>query len=106
MDEHSELRRVQQKGEARQVRLPDLPPPRFTWPSSRPGPLATPPPPGQKPMPLRTDQMVEIDYNQEKGIPATAAPGRWLPDEARGGATGFDQLETAQEASRKRRRRR
>ena len=27
-------------------------------------------PPGQNRMPLRTDQVVEIDYDQERGVPA------------------------------------
>jgi hypothetical protein len=97
MDERTELQQVRQKGEDRQVQVQHLPPPHFSWPSSRPGPLATPPPPGQRPIPLRTDQMVEIGYNQEKGIPAT--------DDARAGAPSFDQFEAAQEVSRKRRKR-
>lgn len=39
------------------------------WPTSRPGPWATQPPPGQKPVPTRTDQVVELDYDQEHGRP-------------------------------------
>ena len=39
------------------------------WPTSQPGPLAVPPPPGQHPHPLRTDQVVYESYDQEKGIP-------------------------------------
>ena len=39
------------------------------WPTSRPGPQATPPPPGMKPVATRTDQMVEIAYDQERGEP-------------------------------------
>ena len=42
------------------------------WPTSKPGPLVTEPPPGQKRVPLRTDQVVEIDYDQERGVPATS----------------------------------
>lgn len=39
----------------------------FTWPTSKPGPRATQPPPGQKKMPGRTDQAVEMSYSQQKG---------------------------------------
>jgi hypothetical protein len=39
------------------------------WPTSRPGPRATPPPPGEKPVATRTDQMVVIAYDQERGKP-------------------------------------
>jgi hypothetical protein len=48
-------------------KLPPLPP----WPTSKRGPMVTEPPPGQKRIPLRTDQVVEIDYDQELGVPAT-----------------------------------
>jgi hypothetical protein len=35
--------------------------PRFPqWPTSRPGPRATEPPPGYKPVPVRTDQVIEL----------------------------------------------
>jgi hypothetical protein len=50
--------------------------------------------------------MVEIGYNQATGDPSTTDPRRWFPDEARSGSPSFDQLETAQEAARKRKRRR
>jgi hypothetical protein len=39
------------------------------WPTSRPGPQVTPPPPGERPVATRTDQMVEIAYDQERGEP-------------------------------------
>ncbi|HEX4203614.1 MAG TPA: hypothetical protein VHZ51_05345 [Ktedonobacteraceae bacterium] len=39
------------------------------WPTSRPGPQATSPLPGQHPHPLRTDQMVYECYVQERGRP-------------------------------------
>ena len=39
------------------------------WPTSKPGPWATPPPVGEKPVPTRTDQMVEVAYDQERGEP-------------------------------------
>jgi hypothetical protein len=49
-------------------KMPPLPP----WPTSKPGPMVTEPPPGQKRVPLRTDQVVEIDYDQERGVPAAS----------------------------------
>lgn len=39
------------------------------WPTSRPGAQATSPLPGQRPHPLRTDQMVYECYDQEQGLP-------------------------------------
>ncbi|MFL5696460.1 MAG: hypothetical protein ACJ797_05075 [Ktedonobacteraceae bacterium] len=77
--------------------------PHFRWPTSKPGPQATAPPPGQKPMPKRTDQVVEIGYNQETGVPSTDHPLRSMPDASLHGTTGFDQLQTAQQAMKKRR---
>lgn len=44
-------------------KIPPLPP----WPTSRPGPMITPPPPGQKRLLSRTDQVVEIAYDPERG---------------------------------------
>jgi hypothetical protein len=49
-------------------KLPPLP----HWPTSKRGPMVTEPPPGQKRIPLRTEQVVEIDYDQELGVPATS----------------------------------
>ncbi len=46
------------------------------WPTSKPGPGATLPPPGQKPLSMRTDQMVYACYDQERGIPCVPAPTR------------------------------
>ncbi len=77
--------------------------PRFNWPTSKPGPEITLPPPGMKPMRGRTDQVVEIAYNQETGTPIIEHPLRTLPDASLKGKTGFDQQETAQEAMRKQR---
>lgn len=48
------------------LKIPPLPP----WPTSKPGPMVTEPPPRQKRMPLRTDQVIEIDYDQEHGTTA------------------------------------
>lgn len=95
MDDHTEERQMQKKQKMRQVQEQRLSPPHFPWPTSKPGPMATPPPPGEKPMPLLTEQMVEVAYNQETGVPITDDPRKWFPDEAQAGATGFDQLETA-----------
>ena len=55
-------------------------------------------------MPGRTDQVVEIGYNQETGEPSTDHPLRSMPDASLKGKTAFDQLETAQEALKKRKR--
>jgi hypothetical protein len=46
------------------------------WPTSKPGPQATPPLPGQHPHPLRTDQMVYACYDQERGRPCVPPPGQ------------------------------
>lgn len=39
------------------------------WPTSRPGPQATPSPPGFRPVTTRTDQVVAVAYDQERGAP-------------------------------------
>lgn len=43
--------------------IPPLPP----WPTSRPGPKVTQPPPGSRRMHLRTEQVVEQNYDAERG---------------------------------------
>jgi len=53
-------------------------------------------------MPGRTDQVVEVGYNQETGTPITDSPLRSMPDASLKGTTAFDQQETAQEAMKKR----
>jgi hypothetical protein len=76
------------------------------WPTSIPGPRKTPPPPGMRPVnALRSEQMLEIGYNQETGEPGTQSTLRSMPDESMQGRTGFDQLETAQRAARRRKQR-
>ena len=60
-NEASQLEITRQK-----AKIPPLPP----WPTSKRGPMVTEPPPGQKRVPLRTDQVIEIDYDQELGMPA------------------------------------
>jgi hypothetical protein len=52
------------------------------WPTSTPGPGATLPPPGQKPLSMRTDQMVYACSDQERGIPCVPAP-TWVVRENR-----------------------
>ncbi len=71
------------------------------WPTSKPGPHATPPPPGQRPInALRSEQMVEVGYNQVTGEPSTQDPLRAFPDESKGPA-GSDQQVTAQDVLRR-----
>ena len=55
-------------------RIPPHPP----WPTSKRGPLVTEPPPGQKRMPLRSDQVVEIGYDQERGLPSVPISERTM----------------------------
>jgi hypothetical protein len=46
-----------------------------SWPTSEPGPAIISPPAGQKPHPMRTDQMVYEDgYDQEQGKPSFPPP--------------------------------
>ncbi len=73
--EESQLEATQNKPVIRPRILP-LP----HWPTSKPGPMVTEPPPGQRRVPLRTDQVVEIDYDQERGMPGVAAPERSMPE--------------------------
>lgn len=63
------------------------------WPTSKPGPQSTPPPPGMRPIDaLRSEQMVEVGYNQETGTPGTLDPARTLPDAALHNDVSPDQL--------------
>ena len=57
-------------------------PPLIKWPTSIPGPFVTEPPPGQRRMPTRTDQVVEVEYNQETGTPGTLSAERSMPDQS------------------------
>jgi hypothetical protein len=68
-------RKMEQENEAPKLetapqksKMPPLPP----WPTSKRGPMVTEPPPGQKRVHLRKEQVVEIDYDQELGVPATS----------------------------------
>ena len=51
------------------------------WPTSTPGPQATSPLPGMKPVPTRTDQMVYECYDQERGMPCTPVVEKPDPEE-------------------------
>lgn len=44
------------------------------WPTSKPGPQETLPLPGQKPHPMRTDQMIYECYDQERGMSCVPPP--------------------------------
>jgi hypothetical protein len=59
-------------------KLPKLP----KWPTSRPGPQVTEPPPGQKRLATRTEQVEEVGYNQETGEPSVRVSARIEPDES------------------------
>ena len=91
MDQEKELQ-IQQENQQPQVQGTA---PHFNWPTSKPGPWTTLPPPGQKPLPGRTEQVVEIGYNQETGTPGIEHPLRTMPDASLKGKTAFDQQETA-----------
>jgi hypothetical protein len=65
------------------------------WPTSKPGPQKTPPPPGMRPInALRPEQETEIGYNQETGEPGVYDSARSLPNEAKTGPVSFDQQES------------
>jgi len=53
------------------------------WPTSQPGPQATPPLPGQHPHQLRTEQMIYENYDQERGMVGIPLP-KLAPQEHRG----------------------
>lgn len=44
------------------------------WPTSQPGPRVTAPPPGQKLVHFRTDQVMYDSYDQERGLPGLLPP--------------------------------
>jgi hypothetical protein len=65
-----------------------------TWPTSKPGPHSTLPPPGMRSMSaIRPEQVKELGYDQEAGEPGAQSP------------TSFDPQETAQESLKKRKER-
>ena len=63
-----EIEATQQEKIRQKSKIPPLPP----WPTSKPGPMVTEPPIGTKRVPLRTEQVIEIDYDQELGVPAVS----------------------------------
>ncbi len=67
------------------------------WPTSKPGPKATQPPPGMRPMQKRTEQMLEVGYNQETGEPAAPAAARTEPDPSLKGRVSIDQEKSMRE---------
>ena len=80
---------------------PDWP----TWPTSKPGPRSKPPMPGTRSInKLRSEQFMEVGYNQQTGEPVAENPLRSLPDERTTGPTSFD-LPTAQDVVGKRKQR-
>lgn len=80
--------------------------PRYpNWPTSKPGPLATQPLPGQRPInAIRSEQVAEIGYNQVTGEPSSEATERSMPDAPVKELAGFDHLQTANGAQGPRRR--
>jgi hypothetical protein len=66
MDTEKQLEIPQeQPGTLQKIAIPPLP----TWPTSKRGPKTTEPPPGTRRMHLRTEQTVELNYDQERGKP-------------------------------------
>lgn len=53
----------QVEGLDKQPAIPPLP----LWPTSAPGPKVTEPPVGQRRLNVRTEQVVELNYDQEQG---------------------------------------
>ena len=58
----------QQEITQHKVKIPPLP----HWPTSKPGPRVTEPPLGQQRIRLRTEQVVEVGYDQERGVPGVS----------------------------------
>ena len=68
------------------------------WPTSKPGPQETSPLPGQKPHPMRTDQMVCKWYDQELGLPCVPSPAPTVPKWQKKG-TPRPKIDVREEAS-------
>jgi hypothetical protein len=77
----------------RSSKLPRLP----KWPTSRPGPQVTEPLPGQKRLGKRTEQVVEVGYNQETGEPGLRVPARSELDELIAGPVSTEQEKDIQQ---------
>ena len=61
------------------------------WPTSKPGPQVTEPPPGQRRVATRKEQVAEVGYNQETGEPVTQASARTQPEESQQSSLAPDQ---------------
>lgn len=84
--------------ESREMLVQHLPTEFPTWPTSLPGPLASLPVPGSTPINrLRSEQMAEVNYNQETGKAGTDNPLRYWPDESQRERVSFDQIVSGQE---------
>ena len=61
------------EGQGQSIQKQRRHPPRLPWPASQPGPYATPPPPGYRPVPTRTDQVMKVEEasSQEREMFAT-----------------------------------
>ena len=78
----------------------------LAWPTSKPGPRSTPPPPGMRPINLyRSEQVLELGYNQATGEPGSDSPFRSMPDASITGPTAPGQVLTAQEELKRRKHR-
>ena len=89
MAQEKEQETVKTKSSSKLSKLPN-------WPTSRPGPQVTEPPPGQKRVATRTEQVAEVGYNQETGEPGVLASARTEPDESQGSVSP-DQEKSAQQ---------
>jgi hypothetical protein len=63
-----EIETTQQEIIQQKSTIPPLP----HWPTSKPGPMVTDPPPGTIRVPLRTEQVIETNYDQELGMPVVS----------------------------------
>jgi hypothetical protein len=76
------------------------------WPTSKPGPRSTPPPPAMHSFNVfRPEQYSEVGYNQETGEPGSLSPLRSLPPASMKDQVSFDQQPAAQNALSKRKKR-
>lgn len=69
------------------------------WPTSQRGPQVSEPPPGQVRMPKRTDQVIEVGYNQEIGMPSVLSPERSDPDASQRGFLTHEELDIGNEVN-------
>ena len=91
MAQEKEQETVQTTGTSK---LPKLP----KWPTSKPGPEVTEPPPGQKRVVTRREQVAEVGYNQETGEPGVLTSARSQADESIQGSISPDQVQSTQQA--------